>query len=178
VILRDQNSDARDLYSACWAPSGVIRRLATVKLDARGRPTGVIGGFNFRGGWVCWGQVSNGTSGRATMKSRNVRSGKAGPVVATTADALAGPTDGPVVQLDGPASRLVAIAPNGRFAWAVTGGVKAPDGRPVDAVYVASRQGGSRRVDYGPLGSINAMGAMGYMAIWRRDGRRHAISLR
>lgn len=178
VILRDQNSETRDLYLACWIPSGVTRRLATVKLDSHGRPTSTVGGFNFRGGWVCWAQVSNESSGLATMRSRNVRSGKAGPVVATTADAPAGPRNGPVVQLDGPASRLVALAPNGRFAWVVTGGVKAPDGRPVDAVYVAAGHGDSRRVDYGSLGSIDAMGAVGYMAVWRRDGRRHSVSLR
>lgn len=176
VVFRNDNFDYKELWLACWRPTGEVRRIATVAVGEDGRPTRSVDGFNFRGGWVVWAEISTESSGAALMRSANIRTGAPGTVVKSTVSAAAGRTDGPVQDTEPPASRLVAVAYSGRFAWVVT--ARSPEGRLVDAVYVADGEGGSVRADAGKPGSIRRFGSSGNRAVWTRAGRQRSVSLR
>lgn len=176
-VFRNANFDNKEFWLACWRPTGAVRRIATVPVGEDGRPTRSVDGFNFRGGWVVWAEISSDPSGAASMRSANVRTGAPGTVVNSTMNAAAGRTDGPVQSTEPPASRLVAVAYSGRFAWVVVT-ARTPDGRLVDAVYVADGEGGSVRADAGRPGSIRRFGSRGNRAVWTRAGRQRSISLK
>lgn len=176
VVVRNSNYNNKDVYVACWRPTGRTRVLGEVRLDSRGNATSILGGFNFRGAWIGWGQDSHEADGTDSIRSLNLRSGASGPAVDVPSESVAGQFDGPIYSLEWPFSNLVAMTYSGRYAW-VAKGKASPDGRWIDAVYAADGEGGSRRLGTAPLGAVRRIWIQNRTVFWRRGGTTRSAPL-
>jgi hypothetical protein len=177
VVRRDSNYEDKDVWRACWKPTGRVRRLAVVGLDERGQSTSFLGGFVQHGAWLGWARYPTATSGGATLRTMNLRAGRRGQRVngayAGNGDPGLPAIDGPLPNVDPP---YYVVAANGNLAWLVQGRDGA--GRPASAIYVADESGGSRRIALARGGSsIQRLGTRGTTLVWRSGGRRHEYSL-
>lgn len=175
VVVRNSNYNNKDVYLACWRPTGRTRVLGEERLDSRGRATSFLGGFNFRGAWISWGQDSFASEGTDSMRSLNLRTGASGPAVDVPSESLAGPVNGPIYSLEWPFSNLVAITYSGRYAWVAKG--RAPDGKEIDAVYATVGRGGSLRLDRAPIGAVRRIWIDDGTVFWRRGGTTRSAPL-
>lgn len=171
VVLVNRNFEDKDVWSACWRPTGALHRIATVHLDSHGRPSAVIDGFRANGAWLAWGQVAASASKSETLSSRNVRTGKVGHVVRGRQAGPISPTNGPLPNLDPP---FYVLATNGNFGWIAKG--RTEDGQDRDAVYVPDGEG-SRQVDVGPNGSITKLRVEHRRLRWENAGETRFAQL-
>lgn len=175
VVVRNSNRNDKIVYVACWTPTGKTRVLGEERLDSRGRATSFLGGFNFHGAWISWGQDSYEPGGTDLMRSLNLRTGASGPEVDVPSESPAGPVNGPIQSLEWPFSGLVALTYTGRYAWRAYG--RTPDGKAIDAIYSADGQGGSRRLGTAPPGAIRRVWIKNGTVFWRRGGRTRSALL-
>lgn len=166
VVLRNANYVDRDVYFACWQPSGKVRRIGVARTGSSSAST--LSGFVARGSWLAWGVAGRGAA--TQLRSFNVRSGAGGLVVRRASVALAD-RDGPLPVLDPP---HYAVAGNGGLGWVVTATV---GDRSLDAIYVCDGRGGSSRVDQAPAGTLDRLRAGRNTLRWRHGGRPRSVKL-
>ncbi|MFL5843304.1 MAG: hypothetical protein ACJ762_01340 [Solirubrobacteraceae bacterium] len=172
VVEHDTNYEDRDVWRACWKPTGRVERLAVVRLDRTGLATQTMWGFSQHGGWLAWGRYGTQDPARSALRSVNLRTGKMGQRVRGAFEgngaARLPATGGPLPVLDPP---YYALAANGNFGWLV-------QGRHASAVYVPDGAGGSRRISIrAGSSSIRRLGTRGTQLVWTAGGREHVYSL-